>query len=346
MKFLATLCLILMAGVCFADDSDKAERIQANTVVLTDGQGHGSGVLFSRDGETFIWTAAHVAEIWENSDGTFEPISVVQGDLKGTAEVLRSGDYEAGVDVALLRVTEGDFEGDAEFYRGFDEVRVGQKVIHCGSPYDRDWNQRLVAFGRFAFVDRLVDGFPILAPRRIDQIDITAYPGCSGGPVVDEETEGIVGLLVMGSAPRLTIIEPTRHIYKWAKEHDCLWAFDREARMPRSMPAWPSDQFLRKLRERQADPDWGELPPEPEPEQVDSIIDIIQREVDEIKEILDSMLPEQPTDPCQPVLPNDEPCDGPCPTPAEPLPDEDDDPIIIEIIDPNTEYDFLPIYVC
>lgn len=261
-----SLLFLLATSMCFADS--KAEKLQDNTVVLSNGSGHGSGVLFSRDGETFIWTAGHVAEIWTNSDGTFDQVPVIQGDKRGMAEVLRSGDHNAGVDVALLRLVEGDFNGTAEFYRGFNEVKVGQKVIHCGSPYDKEWNERLIAYGRIANVDRLVDGRPLLAPRRIDQVDITAYPGCSGGPVIDEETEGIVGLLVMGSAPRLTIIEPTRHIYKWAKEHDCLWAFDRSVNLPASMPAWPSDQFLRQVRERYcpSDSEWGELPIEPEPE--------------------------------------------------------------------------------
>jgi hypothetical protein len=211
--------------------------------------------------------------------------------------VIRVGDYEAGVDIALLEVVthpaSGPFVGTSIFYRGFNEVRVGQKVVHCGTPYDRVWNERLISYGRMASVNRIVEGRPILAPRAIDQVDITAYAGCSGGPVIDEATEGIVGLLVMGSAPRLAIIEPTRHIYQWAKEHDCLWAFDRCVGLPETILAWPSDRHLRQVKDRYCPEDdgWGELPADPvEPEVVkpptldeiiDAVLDAIREEEDE-----------------------------------------------------------------
>jgi len=332
--------LLLVVSPCFAE---PAKRLQANTVVLTDGYGHGSGVLFSRDRETFIWTAGHVADIWMNSDGTYDPIPVVQGGRLGAAEVLRVGDYEAGVDVALLRVTEGDFKGDAEFYRGFNDVKVGQKVIHCGTPLDKDWNERLIAYGRFAYVDRLVEGRPLLEPRRIDQVDITAYPGCSGGPVVDEETGGIVGLLVMGSSPRLTIIEPTRHIYKWAKEHDCLWAFDRMVDMPGTPVAWPGDRFLRQVRDRYCPSDggWGTLPPSPEPEPEPSLEEQIEAILGDLLEKLLPNLPEYPVEPTQPVEPV-EPKPTPAPEPVEPpAGNPEGDVIIIDIPSPD-DYEFLP----
>jgi hypothetical protein len=143
------MLLFSMATTCLADPT-MAEELQANTVVLAMGSSHGSGVLFTRDDRTFIWTAAHVANIWEKSTGTFSMVPVIQGDKRGFARVIRCGDHEAGVDVALLEVIEGDFVGTSKFYRGFNEVKVGQKVIHCGTPYNRDWNERLIAYGRVA----------------------------------------------------------------------------------------------------------------------------------------------------------------------------------------------------
>ena len=325
--------LLLVVSPCFAEPA--AERLQANTVVLTDGYGYGSGVLFSvGEGEshkTFIWTAAHVADIWMRPDGTYGPVPIVQGDKRGWAQVLRVGDYESGVDVALLRVIEGDFNGDAEFYRGFNEVKVGQKVIHCGTPLDKEWNERLIAYGRFAYVDRLVEGQPLLEPRRIDQVDITAYPGCSGGPVIDEETEGIVGLLVMGSSPRLTIIEPTRHIYKWAKEHDCLWAFDRNVSMSANMAAWPGDRFLRQVRDRScpSDEGWGELLP--------PVISTSESSLEQIEAIISEALKKlsPPTSPGFPVdeIIGDEPVDEPTPG---------SEGIIIIDIPTRDDYEFWP----
>lgn len=288
MRILATLMLLFaMTAMCLAEPT-MSEELQANTVVLARGSSHGSGVLFTRDDRTFIWTAAHVADLWEKSTGTFSLVPVIQGDKRGLARVIRCGDHEAGVDVALLEVVEGDFVGTSKFYRGFNEIKVGQKVIHCGTPYDRDWNERLIAYGRVASVDRLVDGRPLLVPRRIDQVDITGYPGCSGGPVIDEATGGIIGLLVMGSHPRLTIIEPTRHIYQWAKDHDCLWAFDRTVDMPETMAAWPSDRHFRQVKDRYYPEDdyWGEIPPM---EQLPTLEEVIEAIIIEIKAIRDEL---------------------------------------------------------
>ncbi len=289
MRLLATMTLLLamMTSVCFAAEPTMPEELQNNTVVLGDERGHGSGVLWTRtecDRQvTFIWTAGHVADAWGRPDGTFRPVPVIQGDKRGMARVLRAGDSEAGVDVALLEVVSGDFVGTAKFYRGFDEVEVGQRILHCGSPLDRDWNQRLVSYGRFSYVDRLVDGWPMLAPHRFDQVDLTAAPGCSGGPVIDAETSGIVGLLVRGSGPGLAIIEPTRNIYQWAKEHDCLWAFDPTVSMPATIPPWPSDIFLRTVHERYCplDNDWGERPPVEEEDTLGAIIDAVLKAIGE-----------------------------------------------------------------
>ena len=322
MRFLAALLLLFAMLTPAVAEPTLPEELQNNTVVLGDARGHGSGVLWTRtecDRQvTFIWTAGHVADMWMNPDGTFRPVPVIQGDKRGFAEVIRAGDSEAGVDVALLKVVDAVFVGTAKFYRGFDEVEVGQRILHCGTPLDRDWNQRLVSYGRFSYVDRLVDGWPMLAPHRFDQVDLTAAPGCSGGPVIDEATGGIVGLLVRGSGPGLAIIEPTRNIYQWAKEHDCLWAFDPTVSMPATMQSWPSDIFLRTVRERYCplDDDWGELPPEPVEEGPMRAI------IDSILELLDPC----PCDPETDVRPGDL-----HPTPAPDVGLDDEGVIIIEL---------------
>ena len=267
MRFLFCF-LCLFTTVALAEPTIE-EEIQNNTVVLSEGSTHGSGVLFSRDGVTFIWTAAHVANHFIRDNGSFRKIKVTQGFRTGTAVVLRCGDHEVDTDCALLKLVEVDSMpvGTATFFRTFNQVKLGQRVIHCGTPFDRVNNERLISFGRISYVSRLVIGQPLLKPRRLDQVDITAYGGCSGGPVCDAETGGIVGLLVMGSAPHLIVIEPTRNIYQWAKTHDCLWAFDREVPLPESIIPWRGDLHGRIIANRDTedvDARWGGVKSEPQ----------------------------------------------------------------------------------
>jgi len=247
-------CAVVYGGV--------PEDAFSNTVVVTDGYGHGSGVLFTHGGRTFIWTAAHVADIFMLSDGSFREATIIQGDKTAVARVLRAGDYTMDTDCALLEIVSGDYmEGDSKFFRGFNDIRLGQEIIHCGTPNDISWNERLVTFGRVSGVDRKLSGPPLQKSRRFDHIDITGGPGCSGGPVSDKETGGIIGLLVMGTGPSLLIIEPTRHIYSWAARHDCMFAFDRSVPVPAVIHPWPGDKYVRECRERsEHNPEWGDRP--------------------------------------------------------------------------------------
>ena len=290
---LATLISTLLLTLTVAmgatlHEPSVPEKLQGNTVVLTLPHGHGSGALFTNGDSTFIWTAAHVADNWERMDGTFALVDVVQGDKRGKAEVIRSGDCESGVDVALLCIVEGDFTGTTTFYRDFNNVYVGQKVIHCGTPLNRRWHERLIRYGRVSNANTLLEGAPLLTAKQLDQIHVTAYPGCSGGPVIDEETEGIIGLLVMGSGPGLEVIEPTRRIFTWAKEHDCLWAFDSSLDLPENIVAWPSDMYLRKVKERDCPIDgWGDVKQE-SPKDLEEIHKSIQTIIDIIDAVIEA----------------------------------------------------------
>ncbi len=265
--FVSLLAVLMFFLACISFAGVTGD-LHGNTVVVTDGFSHGSGVLFARGDRTFIWTAAHVADIFMRPDGTFREATIIQGDKTVSARVLRAGDYTCDTDCALL-VVDGDLKAtvDIKFYRAFNHIKLGQEIIHCGTPYDISWNERLVTFGRISGVDKLLQGLPLAAPRRLDHIDITGGPGCSGGPVVDRRTGEIVGLLVMGSGPSMMIIEPTRYIYAWAIKHDCIWAFDRSVDMPSEIVPWLGDVYLRQCRERDTGliNGWGDPPPEIKP---------------------------------------------------------------------------------
>lgn len=266
------LCAIMFCsfGVVTAEPT-VAERCQNNTIVITIGEGHGSGVLFTRtntDGNevTFIWTVAHFTGYTMKPNGAFHPVKIVRGDKKAEAIVLRTSDNDITHDIALLQITDNSFHGDAEFYQPFNHVKVGQSVIHVGTPLGK-LHECSVFCGCVSFVDREFNTSLVLKPRMTDQINITIGGGCSGGGVFDAKTGGILGLASINTAPTILFITPTRYIYEWAKSHDCLWAFDRQVPLPTEIVPWRADCYTRIIAGRntsEIDARWGE--PEPEPD--------------------------------------------------------------------------------
>ena len=246
-----------------------SEQSCANTVAIFDGRGHGSGVLVTRGDNTFIWTVAHVADHFRNEDGSFRDVDIRQGDKLGKARVIRCGDSYVANDLALLQVTEGDFEGTAHFYQAFNETKLGQEIVHCGNPFDLELNGNLLFYGHISHIGREFSLPFIPVPRELDQCDIIAYPGCSGGGIFDAKTGGILGFMSLGGDPGLSAMVPARAVYAWAKKHDCLWAFDQEVPLPRNIYPWRADIIDRMIEERDTsavDERWGKAPVEPEPE--------------------------------------------------------------------------------
>lgn len=269
-KRIISLCCVLMLSLTTLVFGSVDERCYNNTVAIQDIGNCGSGVLFTREDSTFIWTVAHVAKHYMKPDGTFREITIRQDNKVAKARVLRCGDCYVAHDLALLQIIEGDLKGDAQFYRAFNEVKLGRKIIHCGTPYGSRLNANLLFYGNISHIGRIFSLPFMPVPREIDQCDIITHPGCSGGPVFDAETGDILGLMVLGGNPGLTAIVPTRIIYGWTKSHDCLWAFDPEIPLPRSIVSWRCDTLDRLIKERdtsEIDKRWGkELEPEPEPE--------------------------------------------------------------------------------
>lgn len=249
-----------------------AEQCQNNTVVVTPGRGHGSGVLFTRTDATgneitFVWTVGHVAHQAMKSNGTFRKLTIISGNKYAQAIVLRANDFEIDHDIALLQIINSDdFHGNAKFYRTFNHVKVGQPIIHVGTPRGK-LHERSVFLGNVSYVNRLYNRQPVLEPRLVDQIDVTIDDGCSGGGVFDAKTGGILGFATITTIDSVMFITPTRYIYEWAKSHDCLWAFDHEVPLPTEITPWRSDVYTRIVAERdnsEIDACWGD--PEPEPE--------------------------------------------------------------------------------
>lgn len=263
MRRLLTLsaCYVLVLSLVALSLGDTIpKRCYNNTVALQDAMGHGSGVLFTRGSETFIWTAAHVAEHFMKPDGTFSEIMVSQGRKTAKARVIRCGDSYVTHDLALLQLTEGDLKGGARFYKAFNEVELGQEIIHCGAPYNVKLFGNYLFFGHMSHIGRMVSVPFLVLEREMDQCDVIVYPGCSGGPIFDAKTGDILGLLSLAADPGLTAITPTRIIYEWAKNHDCLWAFDPKVPLPKSIVPWRADKLDREIAARdttEVDKRWG-----------------------------------------------------------------------------------------
>lgn len=289
-KILSLALALLLTSVAMGKEPTIPERCYSNTIVIKDVDGHASGVLFTREdftqpieyeykwldpfelkisGEiggivgnktTFIWTAGHVADYYMKEDGTFNNVMIVQGDKTAIARVIRAGDCYEADDLALLQLVEGDLEGDARFYRAFNEVELGMEIIHCGSPYDPVLNANLIFHGNISHVGREMSFYFMPTARELDQCDITAYPGCSGGPIFDTLRGDILGLMSLGGEAGLAAMVPTRSIYEWAKSHDCLWAFDIEVPLPANITPWRGDVLARLIEQRDTtaiDDRWG-----------------------------------------------------------------------------------------
>ena len=249
-SFCLALILSITTVVLSAEPPSIPEQCSNNTVVVIGPASHGSGVLYTKGDTTFIWTAAHVIDKYMQPDGTFRDFLIVQDKSRARARVLRCSDYMVTHDIALLQVVRGNLKGGAQFYEAFDEVELGQEVIHCGTPFDPAVNSNLLFFGHISYIGRMFR-LPILPiAREVDQCDLPTYSGCSGGPVFDAETGDILGIMVMGGKPGLSVMVPTRKIYEWAESHDCLWAFDSGVPLPKKIILWPGDR-LERLQEEE-----------------------------------------------------------------------------------------------
>jgi S1-C subfamily serine protease len=150
------------------------EAVRA-VVLIRRGDGHGSGVLITRDG--YILTAQHVV-----GDATTVRVRWSDGSEQD-AQVVR---VAKGRDVALLKTTPG--AGKPLDIR-LGSLSVGDSVFAVGAPLDQKF-QSSVTRGVVSG-NRVFDGYAYL------QSDVTVDPGNSGGPLLDEHGR-LVAITVKG----------------------------------------------------------------------------------------------------------------------------------------------------
>jgi S1-C subfamily serine protease len=159
-----------------------------NTVVVTDGMGHGSGIIL-QDG--YVLTAAHCIHngmIVREPNGTEYPVE----------EVYVNEDY----DVAVMSVP--GITGSCVLA---GELELITHVWLIGAPLDPAL-QGTITEGYLVHLDRDVFDWEDAV-----QISAISAPGNSGGPVVDDDGR-VIGLLVGGPAhiDPYSICEPVDHI--------------------------------------------------------------------------------------------------------------------------------------
>lgn len=183
------------------------------------GKSAGSGVLVKRDGRLFVWTCAHV--ILDDPAAVYNPktvtVKVVIGRFYYPAVVLACGrDATNDVDVALLEVLGPPQD-------------TGSAVFDISVPEQGDAVYHLGAAGGMIDPPTFVTGI-VSAPHGIferaerDQLELPAYPGCSGGGVYSESGR-CQGLAEITFTAALTYEVPARVIYRWAVNHQVAGAF-------------------------------------------------------------------------------------------------------------------------
>ncbi len=158
-----------------AEPASAAATIVAPAVVLiTTGEGQGSGIVYTADGH--IVTNAHVVGTAQSVDVQLASGRRVTGTVVGR---------DTAVDVAVVSIDEAEEFGVAEFAPA-GSVEVGQLAVAIGSPFGLE---QTVTAGIVSAVDRVVinelDGTPNVVS--MVQTDAPINPGNSGGALVDRE---------------------------------------------------------------------------------------------------------------------------------------------------------------
>lgn len=172
------------SGAAFSSVEDVAAQVLPSVVSIEVGQGGGSGVIISSDGQ--ILTNNHVAQAAQNGDltVTFHDGSTAQAEVVGVDEL---------TDVAIIQAQDVSDLQPAELGSSAD-LQVGEQVTAIGSPLGLDGT---VTTGIVSALDR-----PVTAGDQFGQgtstfgaiqTDAPINPGNSGGPLVNMSGQ-VVGI--------------------------------------------------------------------------------------------------------------------------------------------------------
>ena len=237
------------SSVVAADDNQQnvPDYLQEISITIRAGNSEGSGVAFTRDGVTYVWTAAHVIDglrstrmVVDPKTGTprtiveFKDAKIVRtlresgrtvGRTEIDAEVIRYSDADHGEDLALLRVRKKDFiKVSGKLYLDENIPSLGTRLLHVGSLLGQQGSNSMTT-GIMSQHGRLI------GKTVYDQTTVNAFPGSSGGGVYLEDGR-YVGMLVRGAGESFNLIVPARRMLDWAKRAGVLWTLDPKVKVP------------------------------------------------------------------------------------------------------------------
>jgi S1-C subfamily serine protease len=152
--------------------------VQAGTVTIQAGGGHGSGFFISSNG--FLLTNAHVV-----GDAKFVRVRLASSRIVA-GEVIA---VNRARDVALVRVAESGF---VPLSIAVAEQPVGSEVYAIGTPLDVQLSTSVTR--------GIISAYRFEQGQRFIQGDVTIQRGNSGGPLVDA-SGNVVGISVKGLMP-------------------------------------------------------------------------------------------------------------------------------------------------
>lgn len=267
-KIIVLVLSLLFVTPAFAQDKPDTHEIhkgmteagmpaylQSISVTIHSGRSQGSGVVKTRNGVNYIWTAAHVVaglretrQVIDKNGSVrnvveFKDAQVVAeliedgrsvGKLSMDAEVIRYSDADTGEDLALLRIRKKNFiRSSVRFYLDEKIPPVGCKLYHVGSL--------LGQVGSNSLTDGIMSQHGrVLYNKVYDQSTCAAFPGSSGGGVYLKEDGRYVGMIVRGAGETFNLMVPVRRMREWAKSVNVEFALDD------SVPV-PTDAELRKM---------------------------------------------------------------------------------------------------
>jgi len=237
-------------GACKAENkaqqlpTDVPRYLQDISVTIHAAGSQGSGVIKTRDGVNYVWTAGHVVahlrkerEIIDPRTGAkktvieFDDAKVVKelvedgrsvGRLQMDAEVIRYSNADNGHDLALLRVRKKNFvSSSVVFYLDEQIPTIGTDLLHCGSLLGQMGSNSMTT-GIMSQHGRVIGN------QVYDQTTCAVFPGSSGGGVYLKDGR-YVGMVVRGAGETFNLIVPQRRLAKWAERVGVRFAIDDNA---------------------------------------------------------------------------------------------------------------------
>jgi len=208
------------------------DYLQSVSVRVVSPAGSGSGVLYSRDGRTFCWTAGHVVAKYDggvHDDVVVEQEIRVNGIYQDTrkikAKVVAYSEADERQDLAILELEE--YVDVTTVFAANQVYMPGTPVVHVGSMSGL-YNSVTIGIVSQTDRDLLENGI------MFDQTCVIAYPGSSGGGTYLMNGQ-CMGIHVRGGKVGMGFIVPVRRMWDWAEKFDLMWAMDPSVPMPKEI---------------------------------------------------------------------------------------------------------------